>query len=73
VDKRPQPAFKMTLSGTDELGRARFGQEAGTILEEDLPALLVELGKAAFAAGKTWAQWSECHAQERDTIIAKYA
>ncbi len=73
VDKKPQPAFKMFLNGSDELGQARFGQEAGTILETDLPALLVELGKAAAAAGQSWGLWSAEHAQERDTIIAKYA
>ncbi len=73
VDQKPQPAFKMFLSGTDELGAARFGQEVGTVLEADLPALLAELGKAAAAAGQGWAQWSESHAAERDAIIAKYA
>lgn len=73
VDKKPQPAFKMLLSGTDELGGARFGQEVGTVLEADLPALLVELGKAAAAAGQNWDQWSAGHASERDAIIAKYA
>ncbi|MCI9156919.1 MAG: nitrite/sulfite reductase, partial [Lawsonibacter sp.] len=73
VDKKPQPAFKMFLSGTDQLGKARFGQEVGTVLETDLPALLVELGKAAAAAGQSWAQWSESHTADRDAIIAKYA
>lgn len=73
VDKKPLPAFKMFLSGTDELDRARFGQEAGTVLEADLPALLVELGKAAADAGQSWEQWSKEHAAERDAIIAKYA
>lgn len=73
MDKKPQPAFKMFLNGTDALGEAAFGQEAGAVLEADLPALLVELGKAAAAAGQSWAQWSESHAAERDAIIAKYA
>jgi len=73
VDKKPQPAFKMFLNGTDQLGQARFGQEVGTVLEADLPALLVELGKAAAAAGQNWDQWSAGHAAERDAIIAKYA
>ncbi len=72
VDKKPEPAFKMLLSGTDQLGRARFGQEVGTVLEKDLPALLVELGKAAAAAGQSWGQWSAEHANQRDAIIAKY-
>lgn len=72
VDKKPEPAFKMLLSGTDQLGAARFGQEVGTVLEKDLPALLVELGKAAAAAGQSWGQWSAEHANQRDAIIAKY-
>ena len=72
VDKKPEPAFKMLLSGSDQLGRACFGQEVGTVLEKDLPALLVELGKAAAAAGQSWGQWSAEHANQRDAIIAKY-
>ena len=72
VDKKPQPAFKMFLSGTDELGAACFGQEVGTVLESDLPALLVELGQAAASAGQGWERWSADHAAERDAIIAKY-
>ena len=73
VDKKPQPAFKMSLNGSDGLGQARFGQEAGVILERDLPALLVELGKAAAASGQDWYQWSAGHGEERDAIITKYA
>lgn len=73
VDKKPQPAFKMFLNGTDALGKASFGQEAGAVLESDLPELLVELGKAAAAAGQSWDQWSADHAAQRDAIIAKYA
>ena len=72
VDKKPQPAFKMFLNGTDQLGQARFGQEVGTVLEADLPALLVELGQAAASAGQRWERWSADHAAERDAIIAKY-
>ena len=73
VDKKPEPAFKMTLGGSDQLGAARFGEGSAAILETDLPALLVELGQAAAAAGQNWAQWSQDHVQERDSIIAKYA
>jgi len=73
VDRKPQPAFKMFLDGGDALGEARFGQEAATVLESDLPALLVELGKTAAAAGQSWEEWSAAHAGERDAIIAKYA
>ena len=73
VDKKPEPAFKLFLGGCGELGRARFGESSVTVLERDLPALMVELGKAVQQSGQSWQQWSEAHSQERDAIIAKYA
>lgn len=72
VDGKPQPAFRMFLGGSDKVGQAQFGQPAATILERDLPTLLVELGRAAAGAGQTWQEWSHRHAGERDAIIAKY-
>lgn len=71
VDGKPQPAFKLFLGGSDALGAARFGEPAATILERDIPALLVELGRAASALG--WEQWSAGHSGELNAIIAKYA
>ena len=71
VEGKPQPAFKMFLGGSDELGAARFGEAAATVLEKEIPALLVELGQAA--AGLGWEKWSAEHAAERDAIISKYA
>lgn len=73
VDKKPMPAFKMFLGGSDAMGRARFGEPAATILEKDVPTMLVELGRAAAAAGETWEQWAEDHRKELDAIVAKYA
>ena len=70
VDKKPMPAFKMTLNGSDALGAARFGEEVGTVLESDLPALLVELGKAAAADG--WDAWFAAHSDQAKDIIARY-
>lgn len=71
VNGKPQPAFKLFLGGSDALGAARFGEPAATILEQDIPALLVELGRAASALG--WEQWSAGHGEELNAIIAKYA
>ncbi len=72
-DKKPQPAFRMFLGGSDAPDRARFGEAGAVILEKDIPALLVELGKAAAAAGQTWTQWSETHREDLNAIVAKYA
>ena len=72
-DKKPQPAFRMFLDGSDALDSARFGEAGAVILERDVPALLVELGKAAAAAGQDWARWSEEHREDLNAIVAKYA
>ena len=72
-DKKPQPAFRMFLDGSDALDAARFGEAGAVILEKDVPALLVELGRAAAAAGQGWAQWSESHREDLNAIVAKYA
>lgn len=72
VNKVPMPAFRIFLGGSDAVGKARFGAPVATILERDLPALLVELGRAAAADGQNWQAWSDAHSQERDAIIQKY-
>ena len=41
-------------------------------LERDLPAMMVELGRAAAARGLDWQGWSDTCPEERDAIIAKY-
>ncbi len=73
VDNTPCPAFRMTLGGSDHLGKAQFGEGSVTILEQDMPALFVELGKAAQDCGLCWEDWSKSHSKERDAIIAKYS
>lgn len=73
VDKKPLPAFRMFLDGTDALGQARFGEPVATVLERDIPALLVELGQAAAAEGLSWRPWLEGHRDAFQAILAKYA
>lgn len=72
-DKKPQPAFRLFLGGSDALGESHFGEAGAVILERDVPALLVELGRAAAAAGQSWVQWSQDHREDLDAIVAKYA
>ena len=63
----------MFLGGSDALDAARFGEAGAVILERDIPALLVELGRAAAAAGQLWEQWAETHREELNAIVARYA
>lgn len=69
---KPAPAFRMFLNGNDDLGAERFGDVVGFVYEDQLPALLVELGQAAAAAGQDWESWHTAHADEMQAILAKY-
>ena len=68
----PAPAFRMFLGGCDALGAEQFGDAQGVVYESDLPDLLVELGRAAAAAGENWETWHTAHADEMKEILAKY-
>ena len=69
---KPAPAFRMFLNGSDALGAEQFGDFVGTVYEDQLPALLVELGQAAAAAGQNWESWHTAHPEELKAILAKY-
>lgn len=69
---KPAPAFKMFLGGCDALGTEHFGDAVGVVYEEQLPALLVELGRAAAAAGQSWEGWRAAHPDQLQEILAKY-
>lgn len=73
VDKKPLSAFKVSVGGSDRAGGARFGEGADTILEQHIPAFLVELGQTVAASGEDWEGWSARHAGDLDGLIAKYA
>ena len=54
---KPVPAFRLFVGGCDALGRERFGEPLGFVAEEQLPDLLVALGRAAAGAGLAWDAW----------------
>ena len=51
IDKKPLPAFQLYIGGEETQGNAQFGEDAGTILEADIPDFLIEIGHAVH--GKT--------------------
>lgn len=57
VDGKAQSAFLLYVNGCEVQGQERMGHEAGTILETDIPAFLVKLGKTVAASGKGFAEW----------------
>lgn len=61
VDGKPLPAFIMYAGGCQLQGQESMGEEIGTILEQDIPAFLVKLGKTVEAAGCDFETWYAQH------------
>ena len=72
VDKKPNPAFVLYVNGNEFQGGETMGREAGTILEAQIPAFLVELGKTVAASGMTYAQWAAKDPAAIDAVAAPY-
>lgn len=68
-----QPAFVLTVNGEDSQGTERFGKQAGTILESDIPAFLKELGNEISASGMNFDEWYADHESRFDEIAAPFA
>ena len=72
VDKKPRPAFTLYVNGCETQGRETMGRELGVILEEQIPAFLVALGRAVADTGMTWFQWAAQNPEGIDQIAAPY-
>ncbi|MGO5094929.1 nitrite/sulfite reductase [Agathobaculum sp. LCP25S3_E8] len=72
VDGKPQSAFTLFVGGCGRQGSEAMGRELGAILESEIPAFLVELGKTVAASGKTFAAWRESDPEGIDRIAAPY-
>lgn len=72
VDKKPLPAFVLYVNGNELQGGEAMGREAGTILEDQIPAFLVELGKTVAASGMTYEQWAAKDPAAIDAVAAPY-
>lgn len=70
VDGKPRPAFTLFVGGSDRQGQEAMGRELGVILEERIPAFLVEVGRAASAQG--FAAWSRSNPTALEDIAAGY-
>lgn len=57
VGGKPQDAFTLFVGGSQRQGEERMGQSLGAMLTEDIPAFLVEVGRAAAASGQSFGAW----------------
>ena len=72
VDGRNTAVFRMTVNGCGLQGRERFGTDAGTVPEDDIPRMVVEIGKAVQSSGKTFDAWFS-DTDGFGSIVSKYA
>ena len=70
VEGKPRSAFTLFVGGDDRQGCEAMGRELGVMLEERIPAFLVEVGRAAADQGFT--AWRETDPAALEAIAAKY-
>ena len=70
VDGQPKAAFTLFVGGDDRQGSETMGRELGVMLEEKIPAFLVEVGRAAARQG--FSAWRESEPAALEEIAAKY-
>ena len=72
VDGKPQAAFTFFLGGDDRQGHEIMGRELGVMLEERIPAFLVELGQTVAASGMDFDDWRQADPDRVERIAAPY-
>ena len=72
VDKKPYPAFKMTVQGQASMDATQFGKEVGLILQDDINAFFIELGQKVTQAHQTFDLWQKENADQWQALLEKY-
>ncbi len=72
IEKKAIPAFTVSVNGCDLQGEEQMGREIGVMLEKDIPAFLVELGKTVSASGSSYEAWVKENEKELETIAGRY-
>ena len=67
------PAFTLFLGGSAAQGAEGLGAPVCTMLQDDVPAFLVELGRTVQASGQTYAQWAAQNGEALRALAGKYA
>jgi ferredoxin-nitrite reductase len=72
VGGKAKSAFMLYVNGCDRQGEETMGYECGTVLESDVPAFLLELGKTVAASGLTYEAWAKENPEAVRTLAEKY-
>ncbi len=72
VNGKVESAFLFYADGCELQGKEVLSEEKGAILETQVPAFLVELGKAVANTGLSYAKWRKAYPGELERIAAPY-
>ena len=72
VGGKPQPAFVLFAGGEERQGGEAMGRELGAMLEEDIPAFLVELGKTVTKSGLDYDAWRAANPGALEALAAPF-
>ena len=72
VDKKPQSGFTLYAGGCEGQGEEQMGRELGVLLEKDIPAFLVDLGRKVAESGKDFYAWYAANPQGIEEAAAPY-
>lgn len=72
VNGKGVPAFAIFVGGCDKMGKEKIADAGKAIAVEDIPSLLVDIGKAVSSANTTYDQWIVANEETLKEIIKKY-
>jgi ferredoxin-nitrite reductase len=72
VDGQAMPAFTLLVNGREGQGQEQLGQTVGVMLQEEIPAFIVELGKTVAASGMGFEAWLAEHEGDFLALAGKY-
>ena len=72
IDGATEPVFTLHVNGCDRQGQEAFGESWGVIKESDIPAFLMEVGKAVQQEGVVFDTWYEKAPEKLKEIAEKY-
>ena len=72
MDGELRSAFTLYVGGNASQGKEQMGREIGILLEKDIPAFLVELGRKVSASGLEFSTWLAANPQGVEELAAPY-
>ena len=72
VNGKSQPAYLLTVNGSDRQGEECFGREVAVLLETQIPGFLVRLGQTVAAAGVDFETWFAKNPEGIDALVAEF-